>query len=185
MLTKIAVLLTRRLQQNGVVSKESEEIYIYGFELLVSCVFITTIILALGLIFNVFLETLCFLMAFILLRSFTGGYHAKKYWQCTVVTLGVYAFVMVLSKNVIPNIVFYAALFVIGVIVICGMAPIENSNKPLSDLEKKRYKIVSIILFVLLFLLSLLEYDNASSISASFIYTLLVDLFMILIGAIV
>ena len=179
MLTKIATLLTIQLQKNGVVSEESEDVYIYGFELLISFIFSTTIIITLGLIFDVFLETLCFLVVFILLRSFTGGYHAKKYWQCTIVTLAVYAFTMVLSKTILPNIAVYTALVVVGVTVIFIMAPVENCNKPLSAAEKKRHKLVSIVLFVAFFLLSLLCYNSHPSLSAS---VLLVDLFMILIS---
>lgn len=44
MLTKIASSLTRRLQQKGVVSNELTDVYVYGFELLVSFVFNVNII---------------------------------------------------------------------------------------------------------------------------------------------
>lgn len=64
MLTKIATSLTRRLQRKGVVSNEAEDIYVYGFELLVSFVFSTTLILTLGWILGAVLETFCFLGVF-------------------------------------------------------------------------------------------------------------------------
>lgn len=182
MLTKIATSLTRRLQRKGVVSNEAEDIYVYGFELLVSFVFSTTLILTLGWILDAVLETFCFLGVFILLRSFTGGYHANKYWQCTAITLSVYTLVMMLSKNFQLNIMFYELLFVVGLIVIIIMAPIENCNKPLSNTEKEKHKRVSAILFVVFCLLSLLCYNNHPSLSASIFYALIVDLLMMLIS---
>ena len=89
---------------------------------------------------------------------------------------------MVLSKTILPNIALYTVLLVVGVTVIFIMAPVENCNKPLSAAEKKRHKLVSIVLFVAFFLLSLLCYNGHPSLSASIFYVLLVDLFMILIS---
>lgn len=182
MLTKIAMSLTNRLKRSGIVSAEAEDIYIYGFELVISFLFSTITILLIGIIFKLYFETLCFLLIFIALRSFTGGYHANKYWRCNIITLGSYLSVMLLSKCVVPDIVFYIIIFIVGLLLIIFKAPIENVNKPLSKTQKSRFNFVSIIMFVAFSLMSLALYKGIPSLSAVFFYTLLVDLIMMVIS---
>ena len=77
MLNKMAVKITDKLVLKKIVSDDMADIYIYGFELLISFFFSTIGVLIIGIILGRFLQTLMFLATFILLRSFTGGYHAN------------------------------------------------------------------------------------------------------------
>lgn len=79
MLNKMAVKITDKLVMKKIVSDDMADIYIYGFELLISFFFSTIGVLIIGIILGRFLQTLMFLATFILLRSFTGGYHANTY----------------------------------------------------------------------------------------------------------
>ena len=91
MLNKSAKKITDMLLSHQVISGEQYDIYVYGFELLISFLFSTMLILIAGIIFNAFIRTLAFLVVFIILRSFTGGFHALTYAVCTVITLSTYA----------------------------------------------------------------------------------------------
>ena len=55
------------------------DIYIYGFELLVSSVIETISLLLIGLLTGKFVETVIFIISFSSIRVFSGGYHANSY----------------------------------------------------------------------------------------------------------
>ena len=90
MLNKMAVKITDKLVMKKIVSDDMADIYIYGFELLISFFFSTIGVLIIGIILGRFLQTLMFLATFILLRSFTGGYHANTYAVCSLVTFSLF-----------------------------------------------------------------------------------------------
>ena len=56
------------------------DIYIYGFELLVSSVIETISLLLIGLLTGKFVETVIFIISFSSIRVFSGGYHANSYF---------------------------------------------------------------------------------------------------------
>ena len=93
MLNKMAVKITDKLVLKKIVSDDMADIYIYGFELLISFFFSTIGVLIIGIILGRFLQTLMFLATFILLRSFTGGYHANTYAVCSLVTFSLFGVV--------------------------------------------------------------------------------------------
>ena len=72
------------------------EIYVYGFELLISSIIETGALLFVGFLIGKFIETILFLFSFSSIRFFSGGYHANSYIKCFVVTLFSYLFVLLL-----------------------------------------------------------------------------------------
>ena len=149
MLSKVATKLTNRLLLSGVISAEEEEIYIYGFELLLSFLFSTAVILAIGIVVQAVLPTIAFLAVFIVLRSYTGGFHARTYAVCSLVTFSVYGVVMLLSHFLTVGYVEYLVLGVIGVVLFVIFAPVKHPNKELTAQDIKRNKIISVVVFVL------------------------------------
>ena len=55
------------------------DIYIYGFELLVSSVIETISLLLIGLCTEKLIDTIIFIISFSSIRVFSGGYHANSY----------------------------------------------------------------------------------------------------------
>ena len=180
MLNKVAKFLTSHLVDAGVVSSDSKEIYIYGFEVLITSLLSTILVLIAGAIWGRFIETICFLVVFIVLRSFTGGFHANTYWLCTVVTLSIYCTVMLLSKTAIPGILYWL-LLPVGVIVLIIKAPIRNPNKYMTDKEYLMYKLISIILFIVMAITGILLLNIAVAMSSVIYYTLVADLVLIFV----
>ena len=149
MLSKVATKLTNRLLLSGVINAEEEEIYIYGFELLLSFLFSTAVILAIGIVVQAVLPTIAFLAVFIVLRSYTGGFHARTYAVCSLVTFSVYGVVMLLSHFLIVRYIDYLILGVIGVALLIIFAPVKHPNKELTAQDIKRNKIISVVVFIL------------------------------------
>lgn len=181
MLNTVAKRLTKHLINSGIVSSDLNDIYIYGFEVLISSLLSTLLILIAGAALGRFIETICFLIVFIGLRSFTGGFHANTYWLCTTLTLSIYGAVMLLSINiVIPNIVYWL-LFPVGMIILLLKAPVRNPNKYLTDKEAMRHKLVSVILFIAMMFVGSLLLNRSAVISGIIYYTLIADLVLIFV----
>ena len=137
MLNKSARYLANRLLRQQVISEEALDVYIYGFELLISFFFSTSVILLAGMIAGQIFETLAFLACFILLRSFTGGYHALTYWFCTVVTVSVFCAVLLLAHFLPVNILAYGAVFPLGLVILLLFSPVETQIRYIPNPRKK------------------------------------------------
>ena len=181
MLNRTATGLAKRLMLHGVITNEVFDIYVYGFELLLSFLFSTTIIVIAGCIMNKILETIAFLVVFILLRSFSGGYHADTYAKCSVITLSIYGMVVLFSTYIHVRMISYVALMMIGLIILFVKAPIENPNKELTEQEKKKHKITSLMLFSFFCLAGICLNVFTSTIGATVWVTLVADLALMFI----
>lgn len=70
------------LVRSNVIREEDAEIYIYGINQILVSVLNVSSALIIGWIFGVVLEIAVFMAAYIPLRTFTGGYHAKTPLRC-------------------------------------------------------------------------------------------------------
>lgn len=182
MLNRIAVSLSKKLLSSNTISEEMFDIYVYGLELLISSLFSTTVVLLIGILSGCILETIAFLITFILLRSFTGGFHANTYLLCSVVTFSTFSIVLLLSKFVSIPFYSYLILGVVGLGIITWLAPVENPNKVLTEKKKIRCKITSVILFVMLIFVGILVIQQLPSVSSVIFFTLLADMILIFIN---
>ena len=182
MLSKVATKLTNRLLLSGVISAEEEEIYIYGFELLLSFLFSTAVILAIGIAVQAVLPTIAFLAVFIVLRSYTGGFHARTYAVCSLVTFSVYGVVMLLSHFLTVGYIEYLVMGVIGVVLLVIFAPVRHPNKELTAQDIKRNKIISVVVFILFLSAGvMLCLANMYIESASIYFALIADLLLLFV----
>ena len=180
MLHKTANCLARNLLKHRVIQEDSFDVYVYGFELLLSFLFSTSLIIVSGLIMRKIFETIAFLVVFIFLRSYSGGYHASKYYVCTIVTLCVYALVMAASSLLSVNYLAFVILCIMGIVPLSIWAPIENPNKEISQNRKRIYKIISIVLFLSFVAFGILILPHFSEIGCTVFYTLCADIILML-----
>ena len=162
-----------------------KEIYRYGLEVLISNVISSLAILALGILFFDIFSTVVFLLIFILLRSYCGGYHADTYLRCFITTNITYLATMscVYLFPVKPVMILTTA--VIGIPLLYLEAPVEHINKPLDQMQKRRYKIISLIIFLILIAVSIcLCITGMHRICSAIIYTLVSVLILIPVGTI-
>ena len=132
-----------------VIDKEYEDVYVYGLELIFSFLISTSIILTIGIVLKQVIPTLTFLVTFILIRQFTGGYHANSYLMCKICTVTCYALSVFLANAVPISAFSFMVLLAIGCLVICLFGPIENIHKPLTSEEKKKHKVTGLSLFII------------------------------------
>lgn len=82
--------MTQLLFKKCSLDESRKPIYRYGFQLFLSTSASTTAILLLSAFFSLFSHAVIFLLVFMPLRFFSGGYHAKTYGNCFILTNAVY-----------------------------------------------------------------------------------------------
>lgn len=130
------------------------EVYTYGMELILSSLIEFLLLLTIGSFLNKTIDTLVFVISFSLIRFFTGGYHAKTYLRCGVVTILTYLFVIISTELLLLCdfkwlITICLIIFIFSFCIICKYAPIENENKEIHN--KKKFKIISVTVFIIEF----------------------------------
>ena len=152
------------------VCKETDdipfEIYVYGFELLLSSLIETGAIILIGCLFGKFLETILFLLSFSSIRFFSGGYHAKSYLRCFIVTLISYFLILLmtdtlsyLSPNYIALIAF--TIIIYSLILFIKICPVRSNGKTIFNPQKqKMLSIIVLCINMILAIALLIIYQN-------------------------
>lgn len=133
----------------NVADKEKKEIYVYGIELLISSLIGIVLVLGLSIGLGKVWSGVVFLAVFILVRQYTGGYHADTYVRCNMaflltylLSVGIWTFCRQRDVKVAVWLILLGAY-----IAMAAIAPVENKNKPLTGEEMQRYKWKSILIY--------------------------------------
>lgn len=179
--------ITRYLCEQDVIEEKYQEIYFYGYEVLLDVISKTTVLLVAGIVWEKLVATLVFLVVFISLRGVCGGYHAKCRGGCLVVTVGLYSIVMI-GLGAGGKILQDKATFCImlSMLLMCETLlhnPAENENKKVPEAQKKRNKkIAAVLIFIFQSASFFLRFSNAEIAAAFFLTTLEVGMLTIVRG---
>ncbi len=146
MIAKLSRIIADFFIRQKVVPEEQREVYEYGFELSISSVIGILIVLAIGLFSGRFWESVVFYIVFCFTRLFTGGYHAPNHLLCKITFAG--ALLAVLAVDWLLKEIesyYWFILHFYSLIVVCWLAPVENSNKELTERQKVKCKVISIV----------------------------------------
>lgn len=137
---KLSTRFCQYLIFNRIITNEYFDVYVYGMELLLSFLFSTSLIIFIGLLTDSLLPTIEYLIIFMILRNFTGGYHASTYLRCKIASIFIYTITIWATIHVPVDMNGHIVLGIIGYLTIYRFAPIENPNKPLTYHERKNIK---------------------------------------------
>lgn len=182
MFARIAERITEELEDNQIIKSEDRELYAYGLNQGITIILNMITTLCIGLLFGCIVELLVFMVAYIPLRSFAGGYHSKTPLRCYLSSIVMLIIVSVAIQYVTLKIWVYYIIVAVSVMIIAVLAPVEDRNKPLDDIEMKVYKrrtIVCLSLEIILFVLSILFKWDAAWIILSYELTLMSIILMI------
>lgn len=142
----IALFLLKR----EIIDSEEIEIYEYGFELMIATVIGLGLVMLSGLIIGEFISSVIFYTFFVLIRLFTGGYHADTHLKCklTLVTCCIFVLLIVRFLSDFFNIYFIILLHILYILTVIAFSPVENVNAPIEDDLKQRNRKVSIIMAI-------------------------------------
>ena len=131
--------ITEWLFKNGTLPKEDKEIYLYGIQQGIISLLNLGTTMVIGMVFGKLLESVLFLVAYIPLRSFAGGYHAKTAVRCYFFSIVMMSAVLWVMRCVPYSGLICGCLTAIFGSMIWFLVPVEDRNKPLDDVEKKVY----------------------------------------------
>lgn len=176
--------LSTLLAANKVIPMEHIEIYAYGLELFLFKSTFYLIVLIIALLCNSVLVSLAFLVSFLGLRQYTGGYHCRTSGMCMTVSLLLYlSMLLIYHLDISRAASTLIVLSILSFIVILIFSPRENKNKKLDNREKKIYRIVSLVISTILLASSCLSYiGKIDWLFYSLSYSLTADAVMILLS---
>ena len=150
--------VVRSLIKNDAIEMEKAEVYQYGFEILFSSIITFLIAVLSGILLHCFAASMLFFIIFATFRQICGGYHAKHYWSCNLLFLGVINAVLVVYRF-FPTDRFTTMHYIfllVSLLIICIYAPVENENKPLSAEQVLLFRKISRIIVISLTMISCL-----------------------------
>lgn len=147
MLHTCAVGLTKVLYRHCHLPARYEAVYIYGTELLFSTALAAFSILLISFFAGRLFSGILFILIFVSLRIFVGGYHASTYRNCFLLTNGIFLAALAASTLLdrleppIPTLSLIPSLSIIWM-----LAPIRNPHHPLSKEAYEKNKSVGRVL---------------------------------------
>ena len=184
MLDSLAARIGKYLICNNVISKDDFPVYKYGLELLISSIIETVVICSLGAIFFSLFDAIVFIVCFVLLRSFCGGFHASSYLRCTIYSTLTFSAVAIMAEYVHIDLTALAIMSMIDLTVIIIFSPVENSAKPIDQDHKPRLKIISVAVCIAFIILSFVLCVYGIKYSDTIIYSITSVCILAIIGKI-
>jgi len=183
MISFLSKSITLFLLQNNIIEKEKTSVYEYGLEVMISTVIGFLLIFTAGLLLNELASAMIFYAMFIIVRQYTGGYHADSHLKCKLTMLSSCLLVLITVKYYISMFTFlWHFIFLITYCVIVFLfAPVEHVNASMSDDLKKRNKTISIIIAIILTATNLFGYWHFQKITMVSSITLFIIAILIII----
>lgn len=156
MIMEAASFIVDSLIRNKKIKIEEASVYQYGYEILISSCITFAIAIGAGLVMQCLFAAILYFVMFALLRSICGGYHAKTYLKCNTIYVFTTFIVLFVFKYVPVDKVTacHYCFLALSIIITYVYAPVENVNKPLTEAQKKYFRIFGTALVVLLALTS-------------------------------
>lgn len=152
----MAKQLAVRLEENQIIKSDDRELYVYGLNQGLSILLNIVTTLGIGLLFGCTPQLVVFMVAYIPLRSYAGGYHARTPLRCYVISIIMLIVVSMCLKCIELNHWYYWTLVVVSFFFIIFLSPIADKNKPLDEIEVKVYRKRAIFILLVEVALSVL-----------------------------
>ena len=148
MMQRLSKSLSKWLIKCDVIDNADRELYEYAVYCLfisISPIIITSI---LGLIMGKLSESIILIIPFMTIRKYSGGYHAKSFRACLIISTCLMAICISMTS-------FIKCGMVLDIITLCAIgsltlfSPIDHENRRLDEYEKKKYKKTAGIIAIL------------------------------------
>lgn len=142
----------QKLADSGYIQEKYVELYAIAMEMLLAMIVNLFTVLLVGYLLHMLWYSVILFAAYIPLRSYAGGYHARGYIVCYMESCLLLTAILLLIKYVLlEGIVVWSPWFVFAVsaAVIVALAPLADENKPISEKEalvfKKRTRMILLL----------------------------------------
>lgn len=166
--------ITDFFYSNNIIYEEDKEIYLYGLQLIISTVIGIALIMLLGILINKIYLSIAFLISFISIRMYSGGYHANSYLKCNLTLIALYLLTISATMFTPTTYIIKTSLImtISTIYIIIKFAPVDNKNKRLTENQKKKNKQITLFILFSYYLIGILMYKINIQISYSIIITM-------------
>ena len=120
-----------------IITDEKRTLYEYGIGMLLETLACMTMALIIAIVMNEVISTVVFFVVLILLRTYAGGYHCQKFWQCFIVSSGTLGLCLLTIGKVKWNMTISGITILIAFVLLFAIAPVESQSLPISEKERK------------------------------------------------
>ena len=172
------------LRVKGIIDNDNLEFIKYGLYQLANYILFWICQIILYLIFGHLWDGILFLIVFIFLRRYAGGYHASSRIRCFIysnfISLSYMGFCYLKS---ICNNTILALIFTVSIVVTLILSPVDNENKRLEKKERRKYKnkVIKIIMSDFL-LIIFFKYLNVEKICNILMCSVIITSMLVLLG---
>lgn len=184
MFRNLAEDITFLLIKNKIVEIEKREIYIYGLEVILLNGGLLITFLIISILCGEIVNFLAYLIFFLPMRLFSGGYHAETSERCFILSTITFGASIAISK-LIPLLYISNTGKIIGavsVIVILVLAPLINENNPLNQTQRRRNRIILCTLLFIDLVFYILSCNYAWTIASNELIFIVMDTVLLLAG---
>lgn len=150
MISRLSSIITKALCKSQVIEEADEELYVYGFFVLLSKGLFLLISALFGLLVGTLWESIVFYIMFSTLRCYAGGFHASKEsvcTGCTTVTLFLSSVSICIQEKVGTISISFYILALSGAVVYL-LSPLASEDKPLTFNEILEYRQISRVIVI-------------------------------------
>lgn len=187
MISKIASKVVGKLIDDSVVAATEQELYVYGFFILISQILYFTLTMIFGVLLGIVLESVIFYVAFQFIRRYAGGFHASSEMKCTLITT-ISIFLCLLctklceTNNIQMPILIPTMIAAIYIFILC---PLDTPEKPLTKEEYKYFRKISwLILLLIVLMISIGWYFKLEFIMYPCCMSLILESILLVLGKI-
>ena len=184
-LNSSATKMAEYIMKKANISQRKKAVFVYGWELTLSTAASILSIIFFSILLNAVYSSFVFLFIFMGIRFFSGGYHAKTYFHCFLLTNFVYILSFLFSKHILilMSWTVKAMLLFGSAIIIVALAPIRHKKHPLTEqIYQKNARIARIItVLITLVAISLLIKSSTSLVLTMIVVTLMATAIMMII----
>lgn len=187
MFHNLAVDIAFLLIKNKIVDIQQRNIYVYALEVILLNGSLLIVFLIASLLCGAMINFWAYLIFFLPIRIFSGGYHAKSSESCFVLSTIMYGLSIAIT-------VFFTLLYqnwkwiiagVISILVILVLSPMVNENNPLTESQQKRNRIIVCILLAADLVVFILSYNFNWRIASYVLVFIVFDALLLLIGKVI
>lgn len=176
--------LSQRLIERGIIKEEEQEIYQFGIRngMIILLNVLTAFLI--GLITERLLIVAVFTVSFMVLRSYTGGYHSDSRIFCYIGS-NLVLFIPVYTENLFVKTEdsILCIVLAIAVSIIMVFSPMHSKNRKLDKAEQKHFgKRSRAITMVQLIILGILWYGELTSYTYAIYSSICITAVFMLIG---
>jgi len=187
MFHNLAVDIAFLLIVNKIVDIQQRNIYVYALEVILLNGSLLIVFLIASLLCGAMINFWAYLIFFLPIRIFSGGYHAKPSESCFVLSTIMYGLsiaITLLFPLLYQNWKWIIA-GVISILVILVLSPMVNENNPLTESQQKRNRIIVCILLAADLVVFILSYNFNWRIASYVLVFIVFDALLLLIGKVI